>query len=410
MIYVYILITLIFSAFFSGSEIAYVSADRLRLELDRSKGGLVARILSFLYKRPDRFITTMLLGNNVALVLYGMLMATLVEPILYQWTDNDFVVLIAQSIFGTIIILFTGEFIPKVMFRINPNLMMELLAIPLAIIYVLLFPFMWVVSLMTNGILRLAGRRGGQTIVKTFSTIDLEHFLEHNQHDDGESEVKFIQNAISFPSLQARDCMTPRNEIVAVDIEDAKEELEAKFIKSGLGKLIVYRQNIDEPVGYIHSSEMFASTDWTQRIVPALFVPESMPASKVMTLLMQKKKSIAIVIDELGGTAGMVTLEDVIEEIFGDIEDEHDRKKLVAKALEDATYILSGRLEIDDLNERFGLDFPEEEDFQTVAGYILHHHQSIPDVGEVITIDRFRFEILRSSSTKIVLVKLKVLD
>lgn len=284
------------------------------------------------------------------------------------------------------------------------------MAIPLVIIYVLLFPFMWVVSLMTNGILRLAGRRGGQTIVKTFSTIDLEHFLEHNQHDDGESEVKFIQNAISFPSLQARDCMTPRNEIVAVDIEDAKEELEAKFIKSGLGKLIVYRQNIDEPVGYIHSSEMFASTDWTQRIVPALFVPESMPTSKVMTLLMQKKKSIAIVIDELGGTAGMVTLEDVIEEIFGDIEDEHDRKKLVAKALEDATYILSGRLEIDDLNERFGLDFPEEEDFQTVAGYILHHHQSIPDIGEVITIDHFRFEILRSSSTKIVLVKLKILD
>lgn len=352
----------------------------------------------------------MLLGNNIALVLYGILMATLVEPILYQWTDNDFVVLITQSIFATIIILFTGEFIPKVMFRINPNLMMQIMAIPLAVIYVLLFPFMWVVSLMTNGILSLAGRKGNQSISKTFSTIDLEHFLQHHQHDEGESEVKFIQNAISFPSLQARDCMTPRNEIVAVDIEDKKAELEHKFIKSGLGKLIVYKKNIDEPIGYIHSSEMFGNDDWAERIVPALFVPESMPANKVMTLLMQKKKSIAIVIDELGGTAGMVTLEDVIEEIFGDIEDEHDRKKLIAKELEEGTYLLSGRLEIDDLNERFNLNLPEEDDFQTVAGYILHHHQSIPSVGEVITIDHFRFEILRSSSTKIVLLKLSVLD
>lgn len=410
MIYLYILLTLAFSAFFSGCEIAYVSADRLRLELDRNKGGFISSILGILYRRPDHFITTMLLGNNIALVLYGILMAQLLEPVLYEWMDSDVLVLIVQSIVGTIIILFTGEFIPKVMFRMNPNVMMQVMALPLITIYVLLYPFMWVVSLMTSAVLRLAGRRGGSHIAKTFSTVDLEHYLEHNQKDDDESEVRFIQNAISFPTLQARDCMRPRNEIVAVDIEDDKSELEAKFIKSGYSKLIVYRENIDEPVGYIHSSEMFRDEDWRNHIVPALFVPESMYASKIMTLLMQRKKSIAIVIDELGGTAGMVTLEDVIEEIFGDIEDEHDRARLIAKCVEDGVYILSGRLEIDDLNERFDLGFPDEEDFQTVAGYILHHHQSIPATGEVIVIDRYHFEVLRSSSTRIILVKLRILD
>ncbi len=406
MLYLYILISLIVSAFFSGSEIAYVSADRLRLELDRNKGGLIGRILSFLYNSPDRFITTMLLGNNVALVLYGIFMAELIEPIIYQWTDNDMLVLSIQSLIATILILFAGEFIPKVMFRINPNLMMQILAVPLVLVYILLYPFTWVISLITSTILWIFGRKGQRSIAKTFSTVDLEHYLEHNQNESGETEVKFIQNAISFPTLQVRDCMTPRNEIVAVDIQDDKAELEEKFIKSGFGKLVVYRENIDEAIGYIHSSEMFNEADWRSRIVPAVFVPESMFASKLMTLLMQKKKSIAIVIDELGGTSGMVTLEDVIEEIFGDIEDEHDTRKRVARQVDDDTYIFSGRMEIDDINEQFGLDLPEEEDFQTIAGYILHHHQSIPSVGEFIDIDNFRFEILRSTSTRIVLVRL----
>lgn len=354
----------------------------------------------------------MLLGNNIALVLYGVLMADLVEPLLYRITDSDVLVLTLQSVVATLVILFFGEFIPKVMFRINPNLMMQLMAIPLLIAYIILFPFMWMVSLITKAILWLIGRKGEQDISKTFSTVDLEHYLEHKHQDDGasqvETEVKFIQNAISFSSLQVRDCMTPRNEIVAVDIDDIKSDLEVKFIKSGLGKLVVYRGNIDEAIGYIHSSEMFGTEDWQKRIVPAVFVPESMYASKLMKLLMQKKRSIAIVIDEQGGTSGMVTLEDVIEEIFGDIEDEYDRKKLTAKQIDEGIYLLSGRMEIDDVNEIFDLDLPESDEFQTIAGYILHHHRSIPVVGEFITIDRFNFEILRSSSTKIVLVKLRV--
>lgn len=410
MIYVYILITLLFSAFFSGSEIAYVSTDKLRLELDRNKGGLISKILSFLYRSPDRFITTMLLGNNVALVLYGIFMAELIEPLLQLLTSNDVLILTLQSLIATILILIVGEFTPKVMFRINANLMMQVLAIPLFVVYVLLFPFMWVISLMTRGILLLFGQKGQKSIARTFSTIDLEHYLEHNHKDEGESEVKFIQNAISFPSLQVRDCMTPRNEIVAVDLQDDKAELEEKFVRSGFGKLVVYKDNIDEAVGYIHSSEMFAEEDWRNRIVPAVFVPESMFASKLMTLLMQKKKSIAIVIDELGGTSGMVTLEDVIEEIFGDIEDEHDTRKRVARQIDEHTYIFSGRMEIDDINEKYNLELPEEEDFQTIAGYILHHHQSIPAAGEHIRVGRYNIEILRSSLTRIVLLRLTVLD
>lgn len=413
MLYIYILITLLFSAFFSGSEIAYLSANKLRLQLDKSRGGLTSHILDLLYAHPDRFITTMLLGNNVALVLYGILMAELLEPSLRILADNDTIVLLLQSIVATILILFTGEFIPKVAFRANPNATMRFFAIPLLLVYALLFPFTYIINLVTKGILWLAGRQAETAIATTFSTIDLEDYIESNHSEGGESEVesevKFIQNAISFPTLQVRDCMIPRNEIVGVEAGMPMDILEERFVRTGLSKLIVYRENIDDVIGYIHSSEMFGSEDWSQRIVPALFVPESMNASKLMKQLMQRRRSIAIVIDELGGTAGMVTLEDVVEEIFGDIEDEHDRQRLVCKQTDQNTYILSGRLELDALNDRFALELPEDEDFQTIAGLILHHHQSIPQVGETIDIGQWHFEILRSTSTKIVLVRLTVM-
>lgn len=410
MLYLYILITLLFSAFFSGSEIAYVSADKLRLQLERSRGGITSRILGILYARPDRFITSMLLGNNIALVLYGILMASLLEPLLSKVSDSDIFILAAQSIIGTIIILFTGEFIPKVAFRSNPNAIMSHLAGPIFFIYALLYPFTYIISLISRGLLLLVGQKRQASITTTFSTIDLEHYLESSHGEDSEhevdSEVKFIQNAISFPSLQVRDCMIPRNEIVAVEISQPISVLEEKFVRTGFSKLIVYREHIDDIVGYIHSSEMFGTGDWTERIVPAIFVTESMYASKLMKQLMQHKRSIAIVIDELGGTAGMITLEDVVEEIFGDIEDEHDRQSRVCRQVDERTYLLSGRIEIDDLNERFALGLPEGEDFMTIAGFILHHHQSIPKVGERIDIGEWTFEILRSTSTKIVLVKL----
>ena len=412
MIYLYILLSLIASAFFSGMEIAFLSSDKLRLELDRSRGGVSAHILGIFYSRPDRFITTMLLGNNVALVIYGLLTAQLMEPWLTELLGkNDGLILLAQSVLSTLLILFVGEFLPKVTFRANPNRTMRFFAGLLFLVYILLYPFAWIIGLITRAFLFLAGQRSSSVAIRPqLSSLDLEYYLTHSS-DDGqasgiETEVKIIQNAISFSELQVRDCLVPRNEIVGASIDSTRVHLEELFIRTGLSKLIVYKENIDEVIGYIHSSEMFRGEDWQQRIVSALFVPESMQASTLMRLLMQRKKSIAVVIDELGGTAGMVTLEDIVEELFGDIEDEHDRQKRVAKRLDERTFIFSGRMEIDDINEKFGLTLPEDEDFMTIAGYILDHHPSIPSQGQVLEIGNLRFEILRSTSTKIVLVKM----
>ena len=412
MIYLYILLSLIASAFFSGMEIAFLSSDKLRLELDRSRGGVSAHILGIFYSRPDRFITTMLLGNNVALVIYGLLTAQLMEPWLQELLgENDGLILLAQSVLSTLLILFVGEFLPKVTFRANPNRTMRFFAGLLFLVYILLYPFAWIIGLITRAFLFLAGQRSSSVAIRPqLSSLDLEYYLTHSS-DDGqasgiETEVKIIQNAISFSELQVRDCLVPRNEIVGASIDSTRVHLEELFIRTGLSKLIVYKENIDEVIGYIHSSEMFRGEDWQQRIVSALFVPESMQASTLMRLLMQRKKSIAVVIDELGGTAGMVTLEDIVEELFGDIEDEHDRQKRVAKRLDERTFIFSGRMEIDDINEKFGLTLPEDEDFMTIAGYILDHHPSIPSQGQVLEIGDLRFEILRSTSTKIVLVKM----
>ena len=412
MIYLYIILSLIASAFFSGMEIAFLSSDKLRLELDRSRGGASAKILGIFYSRPDRFITTMLLGNNVALVIYGLLTAELMEPWLKLLLgQNDGVILLAQSVLSTLLILFVGEFLPKVTFRANPNRTMRFFSGVLILIYILLYPFAWIIGLITQAILYVAGQRTkGVAIRPQLSSLDLEYYLTHSS-DDGqasgiETEVKIIQNAISFSGLQVRDCLVPRNEIVGASIDSTRAHLEELFIRTGLSKLIIYKENIDEVVGYIHSSEMFRGDDWQKRIVSALFVPESMQASTLMRLLMQRKKSIAVVIDELGGTAGMVTLEDIVEELFGDIEDEHDRQKRVAKRLDERTFVFSGRMEIDDINEKFGLTLPEDEDFMTIAGYILDHHPSIPSQGQVLEIGDVCFEILRSTSTKIVLVKM----
>lgn len=384
MIYLYIFLCLIASAFFSGMEIAFLSSDKLRLELDRSRGGVSARILGVFYSRPDHFITTMLLGNNVALVIYGLLTAVLMEPWLKSLLgENDVLILLAQSVISTLLILFVGEFLPKVTFRANPNRTMRFFAGILFLVYVLLYPFAWIIGLITRAILFLAGQRTSSVAIRPqLSSLDLEYYLTHSS-DDGqasgiETEVKIIQNAISFSGLQVRDCLLPRNEIVGASIDSTRAHLEELFIRTGLSK----------------------------RIVSALFVPESMQASTLMRLLMQKKKSIAVVIDELGGTAGMVTLEDIVEELFGDIEDEHDRQKRVAKRLDDRTFVFSGRMEIDDINEKFGLTLPEDEDFMTIAGYILYHHPSIPSQEQILEIGDLRFEILRSTSTKIVLVKM----
>lgn len=411
MIYLSIIVVIILSAFFSGMELAFLTSDRLRLELDRDKGGVTGRLLGMLFRRPDDYVTTMLVGNNIALVIYGLLMAQLLIQPLTALLRVEWLVILGQSLLSTFVILFLGEFLPKVTFRTNPNRTMKMMTVPVTFFYILLWPITKICTLLTWLFFLIIGHGKNKVDPQTLTTADLDNYLSENFGDVGnesdlDTEVKIIQNALDFKSVQLRNCMIPRNEMITVEIGAAAEELEAKFISTGLSKIVVYRDNIDDVLGYIHSSQMFREGNWSDHILPTIFAPESMYANKLMQQLMHENKSIAIIIDEMGGTAGMITLEDVVEEIFGDIEDEHDRNKLIAKQIAERTYMLSGRMEIDDINETFSLDLPESEDYMTIAGFILHHHQHIPSIGEKVRIAPYTFDILRATSTRIVLVKL----
>ncbi len=415
MIYIYLVLIVILSAFFSGSEIAYLSVDRLRIELDRDKGGVRGYVLSMLYNHPDRFISTMLVGNNIVLVVYGLLMSRLLNPLLSFFIAYDWLLLIVNTLLSTFLIVVFGEYLPKASFRRNPNETIDRFLYPLVFFYVLLYPLsLFCTAISRLFILIVVPKGKNKPTTRRLTTIDLNHYLTENNGEnvDGghelDTEVKIIRKAIDFSNVQARDCMIPRNEIVACDHDTDIEDLKQLFIQSGLTKIVVYKENIDNVVGYIHSSEMFKGEDWQERLKSAVFVPDSLFGYKLMEFLMQQKKSIAIVIDELGGTAGLVTLEDLVEEIFGDIQDEHDTNSIIAKKQDENTYILSGRLEIDDANERLSLNLPESDDYLTIAGLILSAYPHIPNPGEVVVIDRFSFRILRSSESKIELVKLTI--
>lgn len=416
-IYIYILISLAFSAFFSGIEIAYVSASKFRHELDKNGNTIITRILDIFYNNPNQFISTMLVGNNIALVIYGLQMAELLEPFFLTYTDNYALVVIMQTISSTILILFAGEFVPKTVFRISPNFSLKIFALPLFIIYIVLFPISKLASILSNLILLLTGNKlFTDQKVSSLTKVDLDYFLQQRleeapEDSEIETEVKMFQNALEFSNVRLRDCIVPRNEIVACEYGDSLQELKNKFIETGLSKVLIYKDNIDNIIGYIHSSELFFNPkDWTTRIREVLLVPETMAANKLMRQLMQEKKGIAIVVDEFGGISGMLTLEDLVEEIFGDIEDEHDVKTYVARKISEKEYLLSGRVEIDSLNEKFDLDLPESDEFVTVAGYILHHYQNFPKVNETIVIDKYSFKIIRMTSTKIDLVRMKIAD
>lgn len=411
-----ILITMAFSAFFSGMEIAFVSSNKLRFEMDRSSHSLNSRILSIFFHNPNNFISTMLVGNNIALVIYGILMAQLIEKqLLAGLIDNQFLLVFIQTIISTLIILVTGEFMPKTLFKINPNFTLNLLAIPAFICYIVLYPVSQFASSLSYLLLRLTGAKPNkEASEKAFTKIDLDYFIQSSIQDvdnqqEIDTEVKIFQNALDFSNIRIRDCMVPRTEIVAIGYDSGIDELKARFIESGISKIIVYRENIDNIVGYIHSSEMFRDpADWTACIRQLPIVPETMGAHKLMKLFMQQKKSLAVVVDEFGGTSGIVALEDLVEEIFGEIEDEHDTTSYIAKAIGDNEYILSGRLEIEKANEMFSLDLPESDEYQTIGGLILHQYQSFPKIHEVITMDGFEFKIIKVTATKIELVKLKV--
>lgn len=416
-IYIYILISLAFSAFFSGIEIAYVSASKFRHELDKNGNTIITRILDIFYNNPNQFISTMLVGNNIALVIYGLQMAELLEPFFLTYTDNYALVVIMQTISSTILILFAGEFVPKTVFRISPNFSLKIFALPLFIIYIVLFPISKLASILSNLILLLTGNKlFTDQKVSSLTKVDLDYFLQQRleeapEDSEIETEVKMFQNALEFSNVRLRDCIVPRNEIVACEYGDSLQELKNKFIETGLSKVLIYKDSIDNIIGYIHSSELFFNPkDWTTRIREVLLVPETMAANKLMRQLMQEKKGVAIVVDEFGGISGMLTLEDLVEEIFGDIEDEHDVKTYVARKISEKEYLLSGRVEIDSLNEKFDLDLPESDEFVTVAGYILHHYQNFPKVNETIVIDKYSFKIIRMTSTKIDLVRMKIAD
>ena len=360
----------------------------------------------------------MLVGNNIALVIYGILMAQIIEVnLLAGIISNHFVMVLVQTIISTLIILVTGEFLPKTLFKINPNLMLRVCAIPLFICYVILFPVSKFASGLSYLFLRIFGMKvNKEASAKAFGKVDLDYFIQSSienaeSEEELDAEVKIFQNALDFSNIKIRDCIVPRTEVVAVDLTTTLEELKCLFVESGISKIIVYDGNIDNVVGYIHSSEMFRNpADWKNNVKEVPIVPETMSAHKLMKLFMQQKKTIAVVVDEFGGTAGIVSLEDLVEEIFGDIEDEHDNTSYVCKQLGEREYVLSARLEIEKVNETFGLDLPESDDYLTVGGLILNRYQSFPKLHEVIEVDNYQFKIIKVTATKIELVRLKVIE
>lgn len=417
-IIVEILIAMAFSAFFSGMEIAFVSSNKLRFEMDRNNRSLTSKIISVFYKDPNNFISTMLVGNNIALVIYGILMAQLIgQNLLEGLIDNHFLLVLLQTVISTLIILVTGEFLPKTIFKINPNLSLNIFAFPSFVCYILLYPVSKFASGISKLILRIFGIRiNKEASEKAFTKVDLDYFIQtgidnSRNQEEIDTEVRIFQNALDFTSVKIRDCIVPRTEIVAVELNDNLEELISKFIESGISKIIVYKENIDNIIGYIHSSELFRNgNSWQNGVCQVPIVPETMSAHKLMKLFMQQKKSLAVVVDEFGGTSGIVSLEDLVEEIFGDIEDEHDTNSYIAKQIGEGEYILSARMEIEKVNEMFNLELPESEEYITVGGLILNHYQSFPKLHENIRIGSFQFKIIKVSATKIELVKLKVTD
>lgn len=403
------------SAFFSGMEIAFVSSNRMLAEMDREGNSIAKNIISRFYNHPNGFVSTMLVGNNIVLVVYGILVARLFDNTVFSSLDDGMKVT-ADTLLSTLVILFTGEFLPKILFKNNANRLLSVFSVPAYLFYIILWPISRFSTLVSKYLLRLVGiRMETESDDDGFSKVDLDYLvqssIENAQSDDEiNEEVKIFQNALDFSDCKVRDCMVPRTEVNAVDVNDCTvDELMQKFVESGNSKIIVYDSDIDHIIGYIHSSEMFRNRDnWRECVCKMPFVPETMAAQKLMHIFLQQKKSLGVVVDEFGGTSGIVSLEDIVEEIFGDIEDEHDSTKYIATQVGENEYMLSARLEIDKVNDLFDLGLPESDDYMTVGGYILHEYQSFPKLNEVITIGRYEFRIIKSTMTKIELVKLKV--
>lgn len=408
-----ILAMLVLSAFFSGMEIAFVSANKLKIELDGKQGDFFAQIIARFLKKPSRFIGAMLVGNNIALVVYGIYMGKLLEPKIASYTDSDFLILLMQTLISTIIILITAEFLPKTLFRINPNLVLRFFAFPLLLIYwLLLLPMLLIIGL-SEMLIKLFSPNLNMDDELNFGRVDLEHFIREgtensDEDEEVEHEIQIFQNALDFSKVKARECMVPRTEVVAMDIEDSIENLQAKFVETGLSKIIIYRDNIDNVIGYTHSFELFKNPDSIKSILlPIPIIANSMPANEILENLLKQKRSIAVVVDEFGGTSGILTIEDVIEEIFGEIEDEHDKEELIENRINEREFLFSARLEVDYLNQEYNLNLPENDNYETLAGLIIDYHESIPTMNEVIDMEDFVFTVKKVFENKIDLIHLR---
>lgn len=406
------LISLVFSALFSGVEIAYISANRVKVEIDVKRGGLIGRIVNMYYKHQELFISTILVGNNIMLVVYGMGAAALLSPWLESIYPNEAFVLVMQTLISTAIILITGEFFPKTIFRINPNSSLRVFAPAVFVFWVLLYPLSMFSSWLSKMLMRLCGIKDVNQSFGVLTIGELNQYIQTSIDDQAskakvEHEVKIFHNAIDFSSTHLRDCMTPRNEVVAVNIDSTpREQLVRLFISSGRSKILVYREDVDNVLGYIHVSELFhPDLDWKEAIKPVIFAPETLLANKMMRRLLAEKRSMAVVVDEFGGTAGLVSLEDLVEEIFGDIQDEHDNRRLTARMIEPGVYEFAGRCEISDLRDNFAIDIPESDEYQTLAGYILNEMGEIPSAGSTVDIDGITFTIVKRSATRLELIR-----
>lgn len=411
-----LIVVILFSALFSGMEIAFVSSNKLLLGIDSGNRSLASSAINKFYSNSNNFISSLLVGNNIVLVIYGILMARILNStILEGLKDNESVRLLLETVISTIIIIFTGEFIPKALFRIDPNSSLKRFALFTYLIYIILYPFSKFTTFCSCLLLRIFNIKIKDEVRDTtFTKNELNNLIQStidnaNENEKIDNDVRIFQNALDFSNIKVRDCLVPRTEIDAVEVSTPLEELKSIFIESGHSKVVVYKDNIDNIIGYIHSSELFRlGKNWQQKICKMPYVPETLSAEKLMRRLMQQKKSLAAVVDEFGGTSGIVSLEDLLEEIIGEIEDEHDNMNLVAKKLGENEYLLSGRCEIEHINEMFDLDIPDSDDYQTLGGFILVHLQRFPQLNEKIKIDNFNIQVTKLRNTKIELVKLSV--
>ena len=394
-----ILISLLFSAFFSGMELAFLSSNRLKIEVDKSKGTLLSKLHSVFYKNESKVIAFILLGNNISLVIYGISSAVLLEPIIRGWgISSDSVILLLQTLFSTLLVLVAAEFIPKSIVQFNPNKSLKFGTFPLFILYILLYIPTHVILFFSWIILKTFGL-DQKTNQKVFSRFDLEHFVDDlseriESEEISTDDMTLLRNALDFSEVKARDCMVPRTEIISVDISDTLDAVKNLFIAKGLSKIIIYRDSIDNIIGYVHSSDMFKSPKSIKQILlPIHFVPSVITGEELLEKFTEQSGNIAIVTDEYGGTAGMVTLEDVIEEIFGEIEDEHDKDDLLEEKLSETHYRFSARIEIDHINEQYDLKIPESEDYETLGGLVLYELANIPEKNLKLKIDGFTFVV-----------------